>query len=123
LTNPTISRCLGAYDALVDAGYIRVQRRTAVIVESSSAIRRTNRLIKSPIAACRRGPQRRRRRHPRQRRSPRVDDADDDAAIDDETYVAQIEGASIEWIINGRVLVQLEHGEATWIPFATRYIT
>jgi hypothetical protein len=46
-----------------------------------------------------------------------------DAAIDDETYVAQLEGTPIEWIINGRVLVQLKHGEATWIPFATRYIS
>ena len=46
-----------------------------------------------------------------------------DAAIDDETYVAQLDQQSIEWIINGRIQVQLEHGEPTWIPFGTRYVS
>lgn len=41
-------------------------------------------------------------------------------AIDDETYVSQLDQASIEWILNGRVLVQLQHGDPTWIPFGTR---
>jgi hypothetical protein len=46
-----------------------------------------------------------------------------EAAIDDETYVAQLDQQSIEWIINGRILVHLEHGEPTWIPFGTRYMS
>lgn len=44
------------------------------------------------------------------------------AAIDDETYVEQLGNTDIEWIIQGRILVRLEHGEPTWIPFGTRYI-
>lgn len=45
-----------------------------------------------------------------------------EAAIDDESYVAQRDPASINWIITGRILVQLEHGEPVWIPFVTRYV-
>lgn len=44
------------------------------------------------------------------------------AAIDDETYIEQLGDVEIEWILQGRILIHLEHGEPTWIPFGTRYI-